>query len=347
MSLDTRIAAAIEELERQTFVDATAGLARLRETHRRRRNTRAGTVAVALVLLAAGAFWRLGGPASKPEPAPVVPRVSNGVLVSIAPTGGKAVAVGGLIAHLPVGMPAWGGHLTWSSDGSQLVHDTSSGNLVALDVETGDVRILTTCSTPCLAGASSDTTLIAVAADDELTVRTPEGESVVPLPGLQPGVPVWSPDATRIAFAAPTGLYVVGADGSGLRRLVASLDVRLPVIAPSWSPDSRSLAYLAGTPVPGNPGGTDEVLNTTFSLVTVDVATGTTHPLAAAGDCFCLGRSPAAVAWSPDGRRVGFTLQTIGGGVKGVYAVPAEGGEAVRLSNEKVGGALAWQPVID
>ena len=174
MSLDTRIAAAIEELERQTFVDATAGLARLRETHRRRRNTRAGTVAVALVLLAAGAFWRLGGPASKPEPAPVVPRVSNGVLVSIAPTGGKAVAVGGLIAHLPVGMPTWAGHLTWSSDGSQLVHDTSSGNLVALDVETGDVRILTTCSTPCLAGASRDTTLIAVAADDELTVRTPE-----------------------------------------------------------------------------------------------------------------------------------------------------------------------------
>lgn len=345
MTLDARIASAVEDLELRTSVDARAGLERLRQTHRRRTTTRNITLTVVVALLSVGLVWRLGGPQRQPDPAPDKPHISNGALISLRDDG-KVVAVGSSIAHLPVGLPP-NAHLAWSADGTELVHDTTNGTLVALDVETGHIRTLTTCATPCLAGASPDTSRTALAAEGELRISTHDGESVVPLPGLSPGVPVWSPDATRIAFVAGTGLYVVGADGSGLHRLVASSDERLPTIPPSWSPDGHSLAYLAGTPVPGNPGGTDDVLLTAFSVVAVDAASGASRPLADAGECFCvLGLPPAAVSWSPDGSLVGFTITRVDG-LKGVFAVPAHGGEVERLSHEKVGGSLAWQPVVD
>ncbi len=345
MSLDSRISGAVGDLERHTSVDVATSLERLRQTDRRRSTTRKAGFATVLVLLAAGAVWRLSGPPRQPDPAPDLPHVSNGVLVSIRAADGDVLAVGGSIAHLPVGVPD-SAHLVWSADATELIHNTTNGSLVALDVETGGVRILATCAKPCLAGVSPDTSGIARAADGEIRIRTDESESVIPLPGLSPGVPVWSPDATRIAFTAPTGLYVVGVDGSGVRQLVASPDERVPAMPPSWSPDGQSLAYLAGSPVPGNPGGTDDVLLTAFSVVAVDAASGRVRTLADVGECFCLGLPPAAVAWSPDGSLIGFTRTQVNG-LKGVFAVPALGGDAARLSDKLVGGSLAWQPVLD
>lgn len=62
-------------------------------------------------------------------------------------------------------------------------------------------------------------------------------------PGEQPD---WSPDGNRIVFERTTGqtsrgfertfVYVVNADGSGLRRLVSGAD-------PVWSPDGRRIAF--------------------------------------------------------------------------------------------------------
>ncbi len=347
MSLDTRITSAVEDLERQTTVDVAAGLERLRRAHRRRATTRGVTLVAVAALLVAGVVWRLGGPTRPPDPAPAPEQlhVSNGALVSIEHPGMRVVAAGKEVAHLPAYVRS-NAHLAWSADGTELVYDTTTGTLVALDVATGDVRTLTTCATPCLAGASPDTSQIALASEGELRISTPDGESVITLPGLSPGVPVWSPDATRIAFSAPTGLYVVGADGSGLHRLLASPDPRVEVIAPSWSPDGESLAYLAGTPVPGNPGGTADVLLTAFSVVAVDAASGSALQLAEAGECFCLGLPPGAVSWSPDGTTVGFTVTRVIG-LKGIFTVPALGGKAERLNREQVGGALAWQPIAD
>ena len=56
----------------------------------------------------------------------------------------------------------------------------------------------------------------------------------------------WSPDGTELAFGGVTGLdlqvYVVGADGSGLRQLTH--DPRT-ALNPSWSPDGSQIAYLS------------------------------------------------------------------------------------------------------
>jgi Tol biopolymer transport system component len=88
-----------------------------------------------------------------------------------------------------------------------------------------------------------------------------DGSRVRPL-GAAPvhGVsPAWSPDGKRLAFISfadgndppcpadscpPSGeLYVIGADGSGLRRLTRS---RADDEHPSWSPDGRRFAFASG-----------------------------------------------------------------------------------------------------
>lgn len=340
MSLDTRIASAVEDLERWTFVDATAGLARLRETDRRRKTGRAVALTVVVALLAAGAVWRLGAPPPQQNPAPDAPHVSNGVLVSLASTGGQVIVVGGSLPHPPVEVSTYG-HLKFSADGTELVHDTPTGDLVALDVETGDVRILRSCPTPCLAGASPDTTRTAVASEGEFRISAPGGETTIPLPGLRPGPPVWSPDGTRIAFAEPTGLYVVKADGSWLRRYWDPAPGLLTV-PPSWSPDGDYLAYVAAKPVPGGKSEEGLVL-ADYKLIVVDAGAGSVRKIATLGRCTCAAGGPA-VAWSPDGELVAFT--GVGGRV-GIYTVPAQDGDVERLSDEQVGGSLAWQPILD
>jgi Tol biopolymer transport system component len=49
----------------------------------------------------------------------------------------------------------------------------------------------------------------------------------------------WSPDGRRIAFDYHYAIYVVNADGSGLRRLT-----RNAFEGPSWSPDGRKLLFV-------------------------------------------------------------------------------------------------------
>jgi Tol biopolymer transport system component len=51
------------------------------------------------------------------------------------------------------------------------------------------------------------------------------------------GAPVWSPDSSRLAFCGPGGIWVIGADGSGLRKLIPHGE------KPSWSPDGSRIAY--------------------------------------------------------------------------------------------------------
>jgi hypothetical protein len=55
--------------------------------------------------------------------------------------------------------------------------------------------------------------------------------------------PRWSPDGTRIAFATEEAVYVMRADGHGLRRLVS----RPHDLALSWSPDGKRVAWVGNT----------------------------------------------------------------------------------------------------
>jgi TolB protein len=62
--------------------------------------------------------------------------------------------------------------------------------------------------------------------------------------------PAWSPDARRLAFGvfppdAPAEIWVMNADGSGLRRLLA--DPAADDLTPSFAPDGRHVVFVRCT----------------------------------------------------------------------------------------------------
>ena len=83
--------------------------------------------------------------------------------------------------------------------------------------------------------------------------------------GIAGTQPAWSPDGSRLAFvsyadangrtcvggtcAVNGEIYVVGADGSGIRRLTSS---KADEGHPTWSPDGRLLAFSSGYEVNGH-----------------------------------------------------------------------------------------------
>ena len=50
----------------------------------------------------------------------------------------------------------------------------------------------------------------------------------------------WSPNGRQVVFSVPLGIYVVNADGTGLRRLVPSVSrYAYGVDTPAWSVTTR------------------------------------------------------------------------------------------------------------
>ena len=344
MNLEERITSAVEDLHRQTVVDPERGLANLHRTRRRRTVT--GVVALATVLLASSLAWALAGDEDGLEPVPPVSRVTNGALVGLSELGIAVLGDLELTANLPDDVADYSS-LSFSDDGSELIYSNPDGDIVAMDVVTGEVRLLGTCPDAgyCPAGVSADTTRIAVSVDGGLALDLPDGTSTLSVPGPRVGTPVWSPDGTQLAFSSRAGLHVVEPDGSNLRLVAPAADPRVLALAPSWSPDGGSLVYLAGSPMPGSPRGpSNTAVDARYAVITVDLSTGEKRRLAVAGHCYCLGTPPPAVAWSPDGSLIAFAGTAPR---RGVFTLPVQGGEVTRVSAPPAYGSLAWQPLVD
>ncbi|HXW05464.1 MAG TPA: protein kinase [Vicinamibacterales bacterium] len=179
----------------------------------------------------------------------------------------------------------------------------------------------------------------------ELVVASPDGSearAVFASDSVYPFIrsPAWSPDGRTIAFVRGTGgiateIWLIGADGSSLRRAVSDPP---PVFAdsPAFTPDGRGFVYASnrggatnlwfapltgGTPVRLTTGaGPDEVpsvarngtvvfLNSRWriSLELHDLADGTTRTLTTHAP-FLWGP-----AFSPDGREVAFSRGEVDG----------------------------------
>ena len=107
--------------------------------------------------------------------------------------------------------------------------------------------------------------------------------------------PQVSPDGTQIVYTRSmvdkqadnfqTAVWIVGADGQHHRFLAKGSD-------PVWSPDSKSIAYLAE----GQPKGTQ-----IFVLHLAEPGPATQLTWGA--------EAPSNLRWSPDGRQIGFTME--------------------------------------
>jgi len=145
---------------------------------------------------------------------------------------------------------------------------------------------------------------------------------------FSPDGPTWSPDGREIAFVSrrerPSEserarcrprcerdeIYVVGADGSGLRRLTDNWrSEREPV----WSPDGRKILFTRSSDVYVMNADGGGQRNLTRSA---------THPHA----------TDTAPEWSPDGRQIVFVSNRSDGGKGQVYVMNANGSSKRRLT---------------
>jgi Tol biopolymer transport system component len=138
--------------------------------------------------------------------------------------------------------------------------------------------------------------------------------------------PVWSPDGRRIAFVRLNrrlGVYVVNADGSGVRNLTPK-PMGAGYAAPAWSPDGRRIAFASERD--GN------------SEVYVMNANGSGQRN--------LTRNPALdadPAWSPDGRSIAF--RSTRDGNTDIYIMNADGSGQRNLTRSPANeGRFAWAP---
>ncbi len=142
--------------------------------------------------------------------------------------------------------------------------------------------------------------------------------------------PTWSPDGTRIAFVSDRdggfpALYVMNADGSGVRRLTTTAYIDGN---PSWSPDgTRIVAERC-------------CANGTSDIVSVDVGTGLASNLTDSTSF-----QEFDPSWSPDGTRIAFVAFQVGQGNVDVWAMNPDGSGLLRLTDHPaVDLSPDWQP---
>ncbi len=131
--------------------------------------------------------------------------------------------------------------------GQRLTTETGRSEVALTAIEIGVLPAETLPSNASKIAFASDSIIYTIDADDgELTpVAQVEGEMLC--------CPRWSPDRQQIGFGIGGGnyfgVYVVNADGSGLKNLtyVRRTDGDRPPLVPVWSPDGQQIEVVDGT----------------------------------------------------------------------------------------------------
>jgi TolB protein len=129
--------------------------------------------------------------------------------------------------------------------------------------------------------------------------------------------PNWSPSSPRIAFERGSDIYVVNADGTGLRRVVGDGG------EPSWSPDGHTIAF-------SRPPGLRYAPNRDSFVYVIDTSGGTAKRL----------RQGAGPVWSPNGRMILFARANAKL-EESLYVMNADGSAVRRLTRAGYG---SWSP---
>jgi Tol biopolymer transport system component len=160
----------------------------------------------------------------------------------------------------------------------------------------------------------------------------------------------WSPDGSKLAVIHRWDVWIAFSNGDQPVQITKTPEREL---WPKWSPDSRTVSYVAGsersfyvrpvsgreaTRIPGadrtsawSPDSKSLVIQSEGVISVVSVASGETQQIAAMKDLglervFCF-------SWSPDGRHIACVGEHIEKGDAGpVFIIPVEGGEVTTLA---------------
>lgn len=360
--LDERLRLGLEEIAEPAD---PAGVTEhvLREAGRRRvlRRAQAGFLTVAVVAGTAAGVWALSRV--------FMPDQSSRIGADTAAVGNGLIAFSGQTHHLFLVRPD-GTHIRqitfgdvtdddpdWSPDGRRIAFQrwdqvTREIGLAVLDVETGEVRILTppemSIDRP---DWSPDGERIVFAGFGEgvtsgIYVVNADGTGLRSLTGdrfFAPGMSVWSPDGSTIAFSGnlPDSIrswdvYLVNADGSGLRNITQTPDGERSESPIGWLPNGNLLVERGPGVVssgPGLPMQAGEWLEMTpeGEVVRIIWEGAVNTP-----------EAPETPSISPDGRFV--VLATEIDGPQNVWFMDIETGELTQVTTEG-GFAPDWQPV--
>ena len=346
----------------------------LRRRDRRRRNQRlaAGTVGVAIAILAILVGTSVIR-ADEPNPAtPKLPFKHNGVIAFL---GGDTATLfdprtgGRSMLNLRTGRGAFpdSSVIEWSPDGTKFAFMAERSTVRVFDLETGANSAIVPCVStqpdypgsgcPMYLAWSPDGSRIALGGPGGLDLVDPDGSNRLALIDLDGdggyvGPVDWSPEGTVIAFTAGfrgspdrQAIYVIDADGSNLRVLFdqpgssGPWDVR-------WSPDGSRIAYMVSvrSPNPDDP----EHPGIIPQLWIVDADGSHPTKLFEGGAC-CLAGSSIGLSWSPDGTMIAFDAKPPGSayevGHAHLYAVDPDSGDFRVLGPNAPIAHPAWQPI--
>ena len=152
--------------------------------------------------------------------------------------------------------------------------------------------------------------------------------------------PAWSPDGTRIAYAAISDpgaslidydIYTVSAYGGAPTKVTGG--TRWADFQPVWSANGKKIAF-------GRDRVDDGSLSQAAAIYTVN-ATGGAAPTKLATKNTVGDHSPA---WSPDGTKIAYAGVKPGESGASIYVVSARGGMATKLTSKMVAYEPTWSP---
>lgn len=170
---------------------------------------------------------------------------------------------------------------------------------------------------------STDGTRLAYSASDGIRIRDLSSGQTIPI-GTDGYRILWSPDSTRMIFTTTFALYVVNADGSGLRQVNTA---SAQVISPTGWIDNQTIVYALF----GGDG---------FTFTSYNLQSGETKSL------FTIQNKAGYGAISPDGKWIVFADRVVGEANWGIFISRLDGSERKMVAEPQVPTAFAsvWGP---